>query len=78
MPPHLTWSRGAIARFMWLPNHDAERVDAAVLRFAERGEGQLDNVRGDPYGFRLRVPGYAVRLEIKDEMIRVLDIFRVR
>jgi hypothetical protein len=76
MPPHLNWSPGARAVFDRLHWHDAERVDAAVLRFVERGEGDFEPVHGDPYGLRLRAPGYIVALEIKGGGILVLDVYR--
>jgi predicted metalloprotease len=78
MPWEIDWAFAARAQLLEIPWHDAERVDAAVLRFAERGEGDRRHIRGDPFGLWLRVAGYVVRLELDPgrRLIRVLHFFR--
>jgi hypothetical protein len=77
----LKWTPGAIACFRaypWPNWREAARIDAAILRFAEQGEGDVEQVAGDPRGFRLRVPPYAVRFEVDPEgtLITILGVFR--
>jgi hypothetical protein len=61
----LRWSFAAIAGLRALPWRDAAKVDAAVLRLARSGEGDLDLEFGDLHGARLRVDRYLVRVEIE-------------
>lgn len=79
MPPwRLKWERGAVTMLRALPWREGQRVDAAVLRFAESGVGCVDVIPGDPRGFRLRVPPYVVRLEADTEarMLRIFAVFK--
>jgi hypothetical protein len=51
--PAVFWDPGALAALYWLEApHAAQTVKDTVMRFAERGEGQLTRV--SPY-YRLRV-----------------------
>lgn len=72
----LKWEQGAVTMLCELPWREAARVDAAVIRLAETGEGRLEAVTGDPKGFRLRVAPYIVRFDADPEA-RELRIFAV-
>jgi hypothetical protein len=61
-------------RFM--PWREAARVDAAVQRFAETGEGDLEWVKGSRANYRLLVPGYGILIEL-DAEAHVLDVWSV-
>ncbi len=61
----LCWSETAIASLVRLGLRDASRVDAAILRLARTGEGDLVRLPADhAVTVRLRVPPYAVRFTL--------------
>lgn len=74
---HVAWDPAALFVFYQLPLHSAKLADRAVIRFAERGEGQIEWVA--PY-YRLRAGFHDVVLTIDREarMIAVLRIYRAR
>ena len=55
---------------------EAARVDAAVQRFAEAGDGDLEWVEGSRADYRLFVPGYGILIELDAEAHR-LDVWSV-
>jgi hypothetical protein len=56
---------------------EGARVDAAVLRFAETGEGDLVRLReDDAVTVRLRVPPYGARLTL-DRIGGILTVWSV-
>lgn len=59
-----------------IPWREAARVDAAVQRFAEAGEGDLEWVEGSHADYRLLVPGYSVLIELEAEE-HVIDVWSV-
>jgi mRNA-degrading endonuclease RelE of RelBE toxin-antitoxin system len=73
----VVWDWQALHHFYRLPPHTATIVDRAVLRFVERGEGQIERV--GPYT-RLRAGFYDVVLVIdaEDRTVTVLRIYRAR
>jgi hypothetical protein len=77
----LDWHFVAKADLRAIPWPLAASVDAAVIRFAETGEGVVARVAPtDPRRLALRVPG-AVALLYADEttqILRVARVFRVR
>jgi hypothetical protein len=75
-PEDIRWSHGATAALRALPMAQAERVDAAVQRFAFTGVGKVQAIPGDKRGFLLLVPPYAVYLE-PDEKKGKLHVFAV-
>jgi len=79
--PHLKWTPGAQASFLrrpWSSWEDAARVAAAILRFAEQGEGEVEGVAGHARGFRLFVPPFVVLFEVDEEetLITVVGVCR--
>ena len=59
-----------------IPWREAARVDAAVLRFAEDGEGELEWVEGSRADYRLLVPGYGILIEL-DAEAHTIDVWSV-
>jgi len=53
--------------------HTAEKIDAAVIRFAQTGEGHVERI-GPRY--RLRIAGHDVIFRV-DEAARTMRIFGV-
>jgi hypothetical protein len=51
-------------------------VDAAVQRFAETGEGDLEWVEGSRADYRLLVPGYSILIEL-DAAAHVIEVWSV-
>lgn len=43
------------------------RIFAALLRFAESGEGDIKKLQGDSSDLRLRVGDYRVRFTVEEE-----------
>jgi mRNA-degrading endonuclease RelE of RelBE toxin-antitoxin system len=72
-----SWHPAAEHQLMELGWHPSESVDAAVIRFAETGQGDVERV--PPY-YRLRVGVYRVRFTIDREVrtMNVLYVYRVR
>lgn len=60
----IKWSHGAAAVLRLIPWREAARVDAAVLAFAETGEGDLEWVEGTRADYRLIVAPFVVMLEL--------------
>ena len=59
------WSVPAERVVKNIPRRDAERVDAAVLRFAETGQGTIERLSTDPdVTVRLHVIGYIAVLTL--------------
>jgi hypothetical protein len=58
----------------------AERVDAAVQRFARTGQGDLARSSDDPTGARLRVGPYVVYLTFNhaERVLWVRYVYRAR
>jgi hypothetical protein len=52
------WHPAAEEQLKHIGWHPAERVDAAVIRFAETGRGDIERIDRDHY--RLRVGAYRV------------------
>lgn len=71
------WDWPALATFYKLPLHTATMIDHAVVRLAERGEGQL---AWDPPYHLLRAGFYVLLLTIDNEqgVLSVLRIYRAR
>jgi hypothetical protein len=61
-----------------MPLREAARVDAAVQRFAEAGDGDLEWVEGSRADYRLLVPGYGILIELDAEahMVEVWSVAR--
>jgi hypothetical protein len=51
-------------------------VDAAVIGFAETGEGDLEWVSGSRADYRLLIPGYSVQIELHAEA-RIVEVWSV-
>jgi hypothetical protein len=60
----VAWSHSGLWALRNIPWLDAGRVDAAVQRFAETGEGSLERLKNDPVGAVLQAPPYLVRLTL--------------
>ena len=76
-PFEITWDWPALHAFYRLHPHTAMIVDRAVLRFAERGEGDIDH---DPPHYLLRAGLYDALLAIDENAgtVSVLRIYRAR
>lgn len=70
----IVWSHAGLWILRELPWRDAARVDAALLRFANTGEGSISVVASDPTEIRLKIPGYVVRLSA-DPFARILTVW---
>ena len=73
----VAWDPAALWVFHQLPMHSATRIDRAVIRLAETGEGRLEWVA--PY-YRLGAGSFDVALTIDREalVLAVLRIYRAR
>lgn len=73
----ILWDPAALFVFYRLPRPVAERVDGAVIAFADRGEGQIEWVA--PY-HRLRAGKHDLALAIDRHAltVTVLQIYRAR
>jgi hypothetical protein len=67
------WTPGATEQLKWIGWHPAEYVDAAVLRFAATGRGDIEHLAGHVYV--LRVGAYRVWFEIEDETMHILRVY---
>lgn len=79
MTYRIAWSPPATQALRAIPWRQAERVDAAVPRFAATGEGSRFRYETDaPLSWRLDVPPYVVRLSVdaREPLIRVWYIYR--
>ena len=73
----IDWTPAARWALRTMPWRDAARVDEAILRFAETGEGMLSRVfEADPRALRLRIPPYAARLFLDPDRARGVAIQR--
>jgi hypothetical protein len=72
----IRWRHAAFAMLRHIDWHDASRVDAAVIRFARSGEGDLEWVQGSRADYRLLVPGYSILIELHSEE-HVLEVWSV-
>jgi hypothetical protein len=74
----LRWHPAAVFGLLAIPWRHAARVDAAVMRFAETGEGWVAKIQGDPLAVRLHSPPYValLRFEPEEQRLRVLAVFR--
>jgi mRNA interferase RelE/StbE len=71
----IVWSEPARLDIRALDRETAMRVFAALLRFAERGEGDVKKLKGSSTELRLRVGDYRVRFtEEPDDVIRVHSV----
>ena len=68
----ILWSEGARADIRALDRETAMRIFAALLRFAESGEGNVKKLQGTSGELRLRVGNYRVRFTEEPE-----DILRI-
>ena len=73
----ISWRHGAAAKLRHIPWREAARVDAAVLRFAASGEGDLEWVNGSRATYRLLVPRYAILIELRAEE-HTIDVWSVK
>lgn len=73
----LRWSVVAERDLLSIPWRVAAAVDAAVMRFAATGQGNVRRVEPtDPWRLKLRVPGAEARLFV-DATERVIHVARV-
>jgi len=72
----IRWRHAAFAMLRHADWHEAARVDAAVIRFANTGEGDLEWVQGSRADYRLLVPGYAIQIELHAEE-QVIEVWSV-
>jgi hypothetical protein len=74
----IAWSVPALRALRAMPWRDAERVDAAVQRFAATGQGSRFRYETDePLSLRLEVQPYVVRLGVdqRERLIRVWYVY---
>lgn len=72
----IKWRHGAAATLRLIPWREAARVDAAVQRFAETGEGDLEWVEGSRADYRLLLPGHSILIEL-DAAAHVIEVWSV-
>ncbi|HLM74326.1 MAG TPA: hypothetical protein VK459_16585 [Polyangiaceae bacterium] len=74
----IVWGTPAKRALLSMPRHDAERVSAAVLRFAATGQGAEAPEGGPANARRLLLPGYRVllALDVGAKRIWVKMIYR--
>lgn len=70
----IQWKLGAAQTLRLIPWREAARVDAAVQRFAQTGEGDLEMVLGSRADYRLKTPGFIVLIEV-DVETRVIVVW---
>lgn len=78
MTYRIAWSSPATQSLRAMPWRQAERVDAAVQRYAATGEGSRFRYEADePLTFRLEVKPYIVRLSLdaRERLLRVWYIY---
>jgi mRNA interferase RelE/StbE len=63
--PKIFWSERARAEVRGLERETAMRIFAALLRFAETGEGDIKKLQGPSDDLRLRVGDYRVRFTVE-------------
>lgn len=67
----IVWGPPAKRALLAMPRRDAERVSAAVLRFATTGEGAEVPEGGPTNARRLLIPGYRVLLSVAEDTKRI-------
>ncbi len=75
------WLEPAVQSLRQMPWRQAARVDAAVQRFAETGEGQVARLStDDAVTLRLRVSPYVARLTLdpSERTLFVWIVYRLR
>jgi len=73
----ICWSEPALRTLQQVHWRDATRVDAAVQRFADTGEGKVIRLRDDDaVTFRLRVGRFKVRITL-DRIDGILTVWSV-
>ena len=72
----IRWRHAAALKLRYIPWREAARVDAAVQRFAETGDGDLEWVKGSRADYRLLISVYSVLLELDTES-RTIDVWSV-
>ena len=75
----IAWSSPATLALRAMPWRDAERVDAAVQRYAATGQGShFRYERDEPLSLRLEVQPYVVRLSLDthERVLRVWYVYR--
>lgn len=77
MSYRVIWHFPALRVFYSLPMHSATILDRAVIRFAEKGEGELD---ADPPHFRLRAGLHdaLLAIDVHGHTLTVLRVYRMR
>ena len=60
----ILWTPAALWALRSFPWNEAERIDAAVQRFARKGEGRVARIEGSAIRLRLYVPPYVARLNL--------------
>lgn len=71
----ILWSERARADIRHLDRDTAMRIFAALLRFAETGEGDLKKLQGESGELRLRVGDYRVRFtEEPEDTLRIHSV----
>jgi hypothetical protein len=73
----IIWNFPALWRFYRLPRHEAELVDAAVIAFAETGEGHIEWV-APHHRLRAGCYGAVLAIDLKVRTVTVLRIYRMR
>jgi mRNA interferase RelE/StbE len=75
----IIWSESARADVRRLDRETAMRIFAALLRFAETGEGDVKKLQGSSDELRLRVGDYRVRFtEAPENTIRIHAVLHRR
>jgi mRNA interferase RelE/StbE len=70
--PRIDWSEDARADVRRIDRITAMRIFTAIQRFAETGEGDVKQLKGEPGELRLRVGDYRVRFTNEaDHTIRI-------
>lgn len=71
----IVWSERARADIRRLDRDTAMRIFAALLRFAETGEGDIKKLQGESGELRLRVGDHRVRFtEEPDDTLRIHSV----
>lgn len=74
---HIRWSYPGERTLLQIPWREASRVDAAIMRFAETGAGDIVRLRtDDAVTLRLRVAPYGVRFTL-DRVSGVLTVWSI-
>jgi len=71
----LEWHPVAIHDLREIHWRAGARIDAAVMRFAETGEGTIERSPTDPRRIRLRVRGAVALIFVAHDAIHVARIF---